>query len=318
MPGPCPDIGAFLAQAGRDFGRIGTGTALDRYEAVRPRLPGAVFPSQSLTAPDLSALADRYDAFVLDAFGVLNVGDMPVPGAVARMAQLRAMGKRLVVLTNAASYPRLVALEKYHRLGFDFNAEEVVSSRDVAASRLAALAPGALWAALAAHDDTFADLPVRVIDLLDTAGAWQDADGFLLLSQARWTPQVQRDLGQALAARPRPLVVANPDLVAPRENGLSVEPGAFAHDLADRLGIVPHWFGKPFGDAFADARARLAGIAPDRIAMVGDTLHTDVLGGKAAGMGTVLVTDHGLFAGRDVAAYIARSGLRPDVIVATT
>lgn len=299
-------------------GPIGTDWAFERYEAVRARLPQADFSAQSLIAPDLGAVIDRYDAFVLDAFGVLNVGDTPIPGAVARMAQMRAMGKRLVVLTNAASYPRTVALEKYRRLGFDFTADEVVSSRDVAASRLDALAPGAVWAALAAPGDTFADIPARVIDLLDTPGAHQAADGFLLLSQSRWTPLVQRQLAQALAHRPRPLVVANPDIVAPREDGLTLEPGAFAHDLADRLGIVPHWFGKPFGEAFADARARLAGIAPDRIAMVGDTLHTDVLGGKAAELRAILVTDHGLFAGRDVAPYIARSGLRPDVIVATT
>jgi ribonucleotide monophosphatase NagD (HAD superfamily) len=52
--------------------------------------------------------------------------------------------------------------------------------------------------------------------------------------------------------------------------------------------------------------------------MVGDSLHTDVLGGRAAGMGSVLVAEHGLFAGRDVSAYIAASGIRPDAIVTTT
>jgi glycerol-1-phosphatase len=318
MPDLLPDFGAAISETGNLAGKIGTDWAFGRYEAVRMRLPTATFPARSLIAPDLGAVADLYDAFVLDAFGVLNIGDTPVPGAVARIAQLRAMGKRLVVLTNAASSPRARALEKYRKLGFDFTADEVVSSRDVAASRLEALAPGAIWAALAAPDDHFADIPVQVIDLLDTPGACEAADGFLLLSRTRWTPQVQRDLAQALALRPRPLVVANPDLVAPREGGLTVEPGAFAHDLVDRLGIMPHWFGKPFPAAFETARARLAGIAPDRIAMVGDTLHTDVLGGKAAGLGTILVTDHGLFAGREVAPYIARSGLQPDVIVATT
>ncbi len=55
-----------------------------------------------------------------------------------------------------------------------------------------------------------------------------------------------------------------------------------------------------------------------RVAMVGDTLHTDVLGGRAAGIGSVLVTGHGLFAGRDTAPYITRSGIVPDVIVPTT
>ena len=145
-----------------------------------PPADGAV-SRPSVRARDLADVADRYDAFVLDAFGVLNVGDTPIPGAVARMAELRALGKRLIVLTNAASYPRAAALVKYHRLGFDFTADEVVSSRDVAVARLAAIAPGALWAAASAAGDGFADIPARVIDLIDTPDAFDQADGLPVL-----------------------------------------------------------------------------------------------------------------------------------------
>jgi HAD superfamily hydrolase (TIGR01459 family) len=263
----------------------------------------------------LADVADRYDAFVLDAFGVLNVGDTPIPGAVERMAALRAMGKRLIVLTNAASYPRTTALAKYHRLGFDFTSDEVVSSRDVAVARLD---PTVAWSAISAGDDSFADIPARVTDLIDGEAEWDAAEGFLFLSSARWDAALQRRLTQTLRRRPRPLVVANPDLVAPREGGLSLEPGLYAHDIADATGLTPEWFGKPFPDAFADAHSRLSGIPANRIAMVGDTLHTDVLGGAAAGMGTVLIAAHGLFAGRDVAPYIARSGIVPAVVATTT
>lgn len=294
---------------------VTTDWAFARYEAVRARLPATQFPAASLHAANLAEVADRYDAFVLDAFGVLNVGNTPIPGAVARMAALRALGKRLVVLTNAASYTRVAALVKYRKLGFDFRDNEVVSSRDVAAARLAT---GGLWGVIAAAGDSFADLPGRMVDVIDTPDGFDTADGFLFLSSARWTAALQDRLMRALAHRMRPLVVANPDIVAPQEGGLSVEPGAFAHDLADQLGLVPQWFGKPFGDGFADAMARLGGIPAARVAMVGDTLHTDILGGRAAGMGTILVARHGLFAGRDVASYIARSGIVPDVIVETT
>ncbi|MEZ5797862.1 MAG: HAD hydrolase-like protein [Paracoccaceae bacterium] len=105
--------------------------------------------------------------------------------------------------------------------------------------------------------------------------------------------------------------------MAPREDGLSQEPGLFAHALLDGMPLSDSWFGKPFPDAFADAVAR-TGLPAQRLAMVGDTLHTDVLGGAAAGCRTVLVTDHGLFAGQDVAPFIAASGIRPDFIVPTT
>ena len=295
----------------------GAPSAFARYEAIRPRLPTARFPATSLHLPSLAEAAERYDGFVLDAFGVLNVGDTAIPGAVARMAQLRARGKRLIVLTNAASYTRAGVLAKYHRLGFDFCAQEVVSSRDVAVARLERVAPGAHWAAICAQGDSFADIPARVTDAITHPAAFDDADAILFLSTARWTDALQTRLIDTLARRPRPVVVANPDLVAPREDGLSLEPGLYAHDLIEVSGAPVHWFGKPFGDAFDDAVARI-GLSADRIAMVGDTLHTDVLGGAAAGMGTVLIARHGLFKGHDVARFIARSGIVPDIIAQTT
>jgi glycerol-1-phosphatase len=248
---------------------------------------------------------------------VLNVGETPIPGAVARMAELRRRGKRLCVLTNAASYTRAGVLAKYHRLGFDFTADEVVSSRDVAVARLDRIAPGASWAAISALGDSYADIPANLTDAIDQPTAFDGADAILFLSSARWSKPLQAVLEQALRRRPRAVVIANPDIVAPREDGLTLEPGHFGHRLAAIPGVTLHWFGKPFPDAFTDSIAR-TGLAPHRLAMVGDTLHTDVLGGAAAGCGSVLITDHGLFAGRDVAPFVAASGIVPDVIVPTT
>ncbi len=289
-------------------------SAFSRYEAIRPRLPAAQYPARSLSLPSLEEVADHVDGFLLDAFGVLNVGETAIPGAVDRMASLRARGKRLVVLTNAASYTRPQLLAKYHRLGFDFSAEEVVASREVAVARLEQIAPGATWAAIAAAGDGFSDIPAHMLDAVADPMALDAADGILFLSTARWSPTMQRRLIESLARNPRPLVIANPDIVAPREDGLTLEPGLFGHDLLDATPAEVHWFGKPFPGTFAEGIAR-TGLAPDRLAMVGDTLHTDVLGGAAAGCRSVLVTDHGLFAGHDAARFISASGIRPDFIV---
>lgn len=291
-------------------------SAFARYEAIRHRLPSAVYPARSLHLHSLEEVADHVDGFLLDAFGVLNVGETPIPGAVARLKSLRARGKRLAVLTNAASYTRDQLLAKYHRLGFDFTADEVVASRDVAVARLETIAPGATWAAIAAEGDTFADIPAQLVDAVADPAALARADAVLFLSTARWTPALQAKLVAALRHRPRPLVIANPDLVAPREGGLTLEPGLFGHDLLDQVAVATHWFGKPFPEAFAEGIGR-TGLAPSRLAMVGDTLHTDVLGGAAAGCRSVLVTDHGLFAGLDASHYIAASGITPDFIMGT-
>ena len=292
-----------------------TKEAFARYEAVRPRLPQMGAPRETFYAPTISEVAERWDGYVLDAFGVLNVGTTAIASALPRMEELRERGKKLCVLTNGSSAPRSKALAKYKRLGFDFTEEEVVSSRDVAASALQRIAPDATWGAISMEGDDFSDLPAKVVDL--TKGGWANVDAVLFLCAARFDREMRKRLHDAMRDFPRPLVVANPDLVAPNEWGFSIEPGFWAHELLDQQEIETHWFGKPFAAGFEAAIAR-TGLQPSQCAMVGDTLHTDILGGQAAGMGTILVADHGLFAGHDVRGFIAQSGITPDVVVSTT
>ncbi len=286
--------------------------AFDRYEAIRPRLPQAGPPVESREAPDLISIAERYDGFLFDSFGVLNVGETAIPGAAACLEALRDMGKRICILTNAASYTSAEAHRKYERLGLDIRPEEIVSSRDVSFAHLTRRWPGLTWAAIAAEGDDFADAGAEVADLLSDERLWDTADGFLFLSSVRWSQLLQDRLLAALEARPRPLVVGNPDLVAPRETGLTIEPGYWAHDIQDRCGQAPVFYGKPFGEAFQLSSERLGG---GRLAMVGDTLHTDILGGQDAGFDTILVTDHGLFAGRSEKPFMERSRIMPDWVI---
>lgn len=295
--------------------------AFARYEAVRDRLPQANFPQSSRHMTHLGEVAEHVDGFALDAFGVLNVGKTAIPGAVERLADLRRRGKKLCVLSNAASFTRSEALAKYQRLGFDFNAREVITSRDVAVARMNAVAPGAVWAALADVTDDFHDLPATVLDAANDPSALDSADAIFFLASQRLTSELYERMVSAMERNPRPMIVANPDITAPFENSLSREPGLFAHDLIDQLGPQSghhvHWFGKPFAHAYDDVLDRMQ-LPAHRLAMVGDTLHTDILGGCAAGMATVLVSDHGLFRGHDVAPFIAQSGIVPDYVVPTT
>ena len=299
--------------------RLDAAAACARYEEIRPRLPTARFPDRPREATDLSALADEIDVFVLDGFGVLNVGEAPVPGAPERMAALKAMGKRLIVLTNSATQPSRATVTKYAKLGMDFAVEDIVSSRDALAQAMAARTDRLRWGVACAPESEIAELAPDAFPLLDDPEAYARAEGFVLLSANAWTRARQEMLAAGLTARPRPVLVGNPDLVAPREDGLSLEPGFYAHEMQDRCGVEPVFFGKPYPDAFALAAARApAGAPPRRIAMVGDTLHTDILGGAAQGWRTVLVRAHGLLKDLDHHRLIAETGITPDFIVETT
>ena len=91
---------------------------------------------------------------------------------------------------------------------------------------------------------------------------------------------------------------------------------AASRDKVRALGIEPVFLGKPFPDIFDLALARLEHPpAAGRVLMVGDTLHTDILGGNQAGFATALVTAHGALKGLDVADAIRRAAIVPDFIV---
>lgn len=291
--------------------------AVRQYEAVRPLLPTARMPATTRQVADLGEVADAFDVFLLDAFGVLNIGNSPIAGAPDRVRMLKDMGKRVLVLTNGATFPAETSLEKFTDLGFDFDLAEIVSSRDALGLALAGRPEAGYWGAMAAAGSHLETLGVRYRHLETDRATYDGACGFLLLSTAEWTEDQQSLLRDSLEAHPRPVLVGNPDIVAPREQGLTMEPGFHAHELVRQLNIRPQFFGKPFGNVFDLAFSRLPDVDLSRVLMVGDTLHTDVLGGAAYGCRTALVTGHGLLAGCIPATYIESTGIVPDYMLPT-
>ncbi len=52
-----------------------------------------------------------------------------------------------------------------------------------------------------------------------------------------------------------------------------------------------------------------------RMLMVGDSLHTDILGAQAAGISSALIANYGFMQGRDIKAAINVSGICPNFVV---
>lgn len=292
-------------------------TAFAAYEAVRHRLPQASARSDGFgMVRTLDDIAAQFDVFLLDAFGVLNIGETAIPGVADRIEGLRRQGKRVMVVSNASGYPHAALMEKYGRLGFDFSPEEVVTSRLTMLSALSGREPRR-WGLMATRATGLRDLEtLDLVYLEEDERAYSEVEGFLLVGSAMWTETRQALLETALRDRPRPVLVGNPDIVAPRERGFSIEPGHYAHRLADATGITPEFFGKPFANIFDLALARLGPRpAKDRVIMVGDSLHTDILGAQTAGIASALVAGYGFFAERDANAAIAQAGIVPDFVL---
>ena len=57
--------------------------------------------SQTQFCNSLFDLADRFDDFIVDLWGVVHDGQHPYPGVLETLTRLKAQGKRVLFLSNA-------------------------------------------------------------------------------------------------------------------------------------------------------------------------------------------------------------------------
>ena len=285
-----------------------TQKVFERYEKIRPRLPQANYPRATSVITSILEISDEMDAFIFDAFGVLNLGNQLISGADYAIKELRSAGKEVRVLTNAASYDKAGAVKKFSDLGVKFKTQEIITSRDAA---IQSLKPG-FWGVVTAADDKLRDLSFDYIRLENDTTAYDKVDGFLFLSTSEWNAQKQLLLQHSVLKNERPVIIANADLVAPRENGFTLEPGFYGHELVDLGASKVQFFGKPYSEVYRLLTKSLSEVPGNKIVMCGDSLHTDILGAASQGWKTVLVTKDGLFSGFDTESYSQESGIFPN------
>lgn len=307
---------------------MGLSAALAIYESQRPYMPQPR-GGQGNTAPNLRAILDKADALLLDGYGVLNVGADAVAGASEMLQAAKMAGVAVLVLTNGASKDTSVTAQKYQALGLDIHPDHVVSSRD---AMIEMITQNPHHISTLGVADSFTDAPVLAgIDMVSLSDAdadpWLSVDAIGLFGTVHWSEAWQANLEAAVAAG-KPIYVANPDVTAPQTGAYSREPGFWVAKACRKMDAAAmacqvHWFGKPHAPVFDLALRRLATVTgrtdwdKSRIFMVGDTLHTDILGGNAMGLGTVLIKNHGLFRRGGAEDAIALSGITPDYIVDT-
>lgn len=292
---------------------LGFEAAWQEYRRAEKRLPPKPSPVAPTHVAGVTEIAAWFDLIVLDAWGVLNLGDQPIESARSAVAALRRLGKRILVASNDGTRDTAAAAARHRGRGFDFAEAEIVAGIDLLPEALAQLPQDAAIGLIADRPAPYPALtgPMRLLD--DHAAAYDQVAAVVFLSSDAWSEARQELLQSSLAQRPRPLIVGNPDIVSPEPWGMTVEPGFYAHRIADATAVRPTFCGKPFSKIYRRLHRLHPEIAADRVLCVGDTLHTDILGGRAAGFRTLLIED-GFCRGRDGLALAADSGIWPDFI----
>lgn len=262
----------------------------------------------------LGDVADRFDAFLIDQFGVLRDGTGPYPQAPEALSNLRALGKKIIILSNSGKRSQENAI-RLAKLGFDATGWDwFLTSGETAWQMMAAEgSEGGRKACLliSRDDDTspLQDLP------FDRCESGSEADIVLIAA----SEGDRHDLGHyewllaPAARRGVRCLCTNPDKVMLTPSGQAFGAGRIA-ELYEALGGTVTWIGKPFPAIYDHAKAFLAPMPPERICAIGDSMEHDIAGAHAAGLSTILV-ETGIHAGATPAerrALYLRHHAEPD------
>lgn len=267
----------------------------------------------------LAALAERYDCFLVDQFGVLRDDDQAYPGANEALLHLKALGKAIIILSNSGRSGDYNA-ERLVRLGFDRKGfDRFLTSGDVARDILAAEAAGRTGRTRCLTISSGGDR--NLADSLDFESVEDAALADVVIisgSEAERIPLADyRTRLEAAARRGVPCYCTNPDRHK-LSKGDGVAPGAGSIALAyEDLGGPVRWFGKPHPAIYRHAQALLKTVSAERIVCIGDSLEHDIAGAAGAGLSSCLVRTGILADTADAGlASLADSyGARPDFLM---
>ncbi|MGD9525943.1 HAD-IIA family hydrolase [Pseudonocardia sp.] len=249
-------------------------------------------------------LLAHHDVLLADLDGTLYRGREAIPGAVEAVADAAERGVRTVYVTNNASRRPVEVATHLAELGFPARADDVATSAQAGAALLAERLPAGAPVLVVGTDALVEE--VRAVGLTITTTAAEAA----AVVQGHSPDTGWRLLADAcVALRAGAVWVAcNLDPTLPTERGPLPGNGSMVAALRTATGREPLVAGKPAPTLMTGAARRTGARSA---LMVGDRLDTDVEGGRAAGLTTLLVLT-GISDGAELLA--APPALRPDLI----
>ncbi len=237
----------------------------------------------------LSSIADKYDLFLLDLWGVVHDGTHLYEGVLGALEMLRAQNKTVIFISNA---PRRSHKVKAVLKGLGVGEElylDAVSSGEVGYQWLKdGKAPwGKKYYFIGPSKDA------DILDGLDFARVDDlNAADFLLNVGFGSEEQTSDDFSMVLraaTAQGLPMLCLNPDLEVVKISGERFPCAGVLGKFYEQLGGTVTWFGKPYAEIYDYCEGEAHGTKARTLA-VGDSLHTDIAGGGNYGIDTLLIT----------------------------
>jgi HAD superfamily hydrolase (TIGR01459 family) len=238
-----------------------------------------------------SELAEHYDGWLCDVWGVVHNGVSAFEDAVDALCRYRAGGGYVVLITNAprpsrAVYPQL------ERLGVPREAfDTIVTSGDVTQALVKKRPNAPLFHLGPLRDHVILeDLPNPIVDksqaeLCLLTGPMNDSTETVEDYDGRLAEMLDQDVE---------MLCANPDLVVRSGDRLVICAGSIARRYSEMGGRVTI-AGKPQAPIYVAAMAKVSELAgrhieKNRLLAVGDGLPTDIKGAALNGFDVYFIT----------------------------
>lgn len=241
----------------------------------------------------LREIAQTYDAFLLDIWGVVWDGARIYDGAAECLERLHTAGKSLVFVSNSPR--RATNIEEFFtRCGIRREwYKAIVTSGETAHTLLRDKAWPELgrkfynlWEGCAVPEGMPLHSPLcdGALDFTRVSDV-HSADflfGGLAFGESRSLVDFEDVLALALS-RSLPFLCVNPDRVVGVGADIFMMPGRVAERYEEMGGRVI-WIGKPYPEVYDAAFRFLEGADKSRVAAIGDSLVTDIAGAEGAGI----------------------------------
>ncbi len=245
-----------------------------------------------------------YTTYLIDLDGVIYRGNELLTGAKEFVAWLETHKKKYLFLTNNSFATSTQILAKLQHLGISTNAAHLLSAGQAAVQEIARRFPSGVVYVIG--EQPLIDL-VRSQHLTVANLDAEKADA-VLVGLDRGFNYTKLNYAIRAIRSGAFFITINRDPLLPVENGFLPGCGTLAAAVEVGSGVTPEVVGKPQPLLLQEAM-HILHSQPEETVMIGDGLDSDIVGGKAAGIHTLLV-----LTGRSSRADIDKLQIKPDYV----
>ena len=250
---------------------------------------------------EASRIPPPVKAFLIDLDGVLYVGSHPIPGARECLERMDDLGYRYRFVSNSTRRCRQSVAERLAGLGYDIPPRLIFTPPLAAIEHMKRMGKKNCY--LLSTKDVQRDFLQAELSIVDS-----EADYVIVGDAAEGFTYEKLNSALGLIIDGADILALEMDRYWKQPQGLVLSAGPFVAALEYATGKKAELMGKPSRQFFQMALDDL-GLEPSDVAMIGDDIHTDVLGAQEMGMQGILVRT-GKYR-EDVARL---SGARPDMV----